>query len=365
MAFQMPLRMQWGEETVQDFAQLGIQVSAAPSPPLNFGTSAKGDKGEGKGYGKGGKGHALTIDDIAAQIEMITAGLHFKSTGQQIQVQISSIRPAQRLGSEDLDFDALASDCLEPGECIEIEAQAVTEDMFRSMQKRNPTEQEIEEFRKTLRFGLNDRVLCNCGERWFAGLVVGTAVPDDELLPYLVKTDPVPNAPTRTISVPCDIDDVCVQEVCFDPDSQLEFVKYAAPPVVNQSKRLRFAVGDKVVCRVRNSKEDDLECWVPGTVSSLWPQLPGERAWDMGGGISGLYADVVPYKVDLHTKTGIYCHKDHHTLIRRQGMEPQTRVRGISKRMEDRKSEDGKKILIDHETERRKVIAEESDDSDD
>jgi len=227
------------------------------------------------------------------------------------------------------------------------------------------TEQEVEKLRESLRYDLNDRVLCNCGERWLAGVVVGTAArgQDDEVFPYLVKTDPIPGAPSSTISVPYDDDEVCVQEVCFDPTSELDFVKYAAPPVVNKSKRLRFEVGTKVVCRVRNSKTDGLECWVPGTVSSLWPQLTGDNAWEMEGGISGRYADVVPYKVDLHSGSWILCHKDHHTLIRRQGMEPQTRVRGISKRMEVRQTQDGQE-RVDHETERRKIVVEQSDDSD-
>jgi hypothetical protein len=236
-------------------------------------------------------------------------------------------------------------------------------------QQPQPSEEELEKIRSTLRLGLNDRVLCNCGSRWLVGHIVGTAVfSDGDVLPYLVKTDNIPGLPSNTISVPEDKnDDVCIQEVCFDPCSQFHLVK-AAAPLVQQSNRpkLRFAVGDKVRCRVQNNPNDDLEQWEMGQVTSIWPQLcmPGDyNTWVLGD-VSGKYADAVPYQVDLMTGRWIYCHKDDHTLIRREGLQPVTRVRGMSKRIEVRKGEDGSKERIDHVTERRKVFVDEFSDSD-
>ena len=61
------------------------------------------------------------------------------------------------------------------------------------------TKQNLKEIRQTLRFGLSDRVICNCGPLWLPGSVVGTAVESDgELFPYLVKTDPIPGMPSST-----------------------------------------------------------------------------------------------------------------------------------------------------------------------
>merc|ERR1719335_1332433 len=136
----------------------------------------------------------------------------------------------------------------------------------------------------------------------------------------------------------------------------MHLVKAAAALVPESSKpKLRLAVGDKVVCRVRNDPKDGLEQWVPGAISFIWPKLSGDEAWNMGG-VSGKFPSCVPYKVDLTAGGWIYCHRDDHTLIRRQGMEPQARVRGISKRMELRKNEDGSQEKIDHVTERRKRL---------
>merc|ERR1719335_80623 len=74
------------------------------------------------------------------------------------------------------------------------------------------------------------------------------------------------------------------------------------------------------------------------------------------GEVSGKFPGFVPYKIDLTSGGWVYCHRDNHTLIRRQGMEPLTRVRGISKRLEVRKGQDGSKEKIDHMTERRKRL---------
>merc|ERR1719198_636890 len=117
------------------------------------------------------------------------------------------------------------------------------------MQKPQYSEEMLEQIRAQLRFTLNDRVLCFCGPRWLSGHIVGTAVPDDDLLPYLIKTDPIPGLPTKTISAPSDSDGCITQEICFDPVNQLHLVRAAASIVTEASKpKLRFALGDKVVC---------------------------------------------------------------------------------------------------------------------
>merc|ERR1712032_423716 len=200
---------------------------------------------------------------------------------------------------------------------------------------------------------------CYCGPRWLSGHIVGTAVPDDDgILPYLVKTDPLPGVPTRTISVPQDDDEICRQEVCFDPYSELHLMKAAAAPAPEAGKRnTRFTVGDEVVCRIRNRPDDKLEQWVPGKVSETWAKVPGEQKWEIGG-VSGDYPDAVAYKVDLSPSGWIYYHRDDYTLIRRKGLEPQTRVKGVSKRMEVRVAKDGSKTRFDHATERGKRLQE-------
>merc|ERR1712217_111957 len=112
---------------------------------------------------------------------------------------------------------------------------------------KQPKEKDLDKIRAKLRFGLNDRVVCNCG-RWISGHIVGTAVPNDgDILPYLVKTDTHPKLPSSTISVPEDSDDVCIQDVCFDPCNQLWLTQAAAIDIPETSRpKLRFAVGHKV-----------------------------------------------------------------------------------------------------------------------
>jgi len=226
------------------------------------------------------------------------------------------------------------------------------------------TEEELHMFRDCLRFGVNDHVLCNCGPRWLSGHIVGAAVPDaSSIIPYLVKTDPRPGLPSKTISVPKDTDDVCIQEICFEPCMELHLTKSAAFAVSDSCRpNLRFTIGDAVVCRVRNSVDDGLEQWAVGEVSLLWPKLPpcagAHHACEVGScgtcaevtGVFGELPNVVPYRIDLKSGSWVYCHRDHHTLIRREGMQPQQRVRGISRRMEVRTSQDGSKERVDHET---------------
>lgn len=185
-----------------------------------------------------------------------------------------------------------------------------------------------------MRYGLNDRVICRSGSRWSSGHIVGTAVFEEDglfqLSSYLVKTDPRPGIQSSIIRVENDNDETCKLEVCFDPCSELHLIKAAvAVPPKSRKPRTRFAVGSKVVCRVCNNIGDGLERWVSGTVSLIWAKLAGELTSEF----HSAHLDVVPYKIDLSSGSWIYCHKDDHTLIRREGMQPQIRVRGTSKRM--------------------------------
>jgi len=340
MACSITLRVRLNKETAERFGPSGFNIPWAETQPREIRCSEP----------------PLTIEDIAAWIEARVEGIYFQQTGGEDrgQAQVQQIRRAGSSRSRTLPWGDHADQYLRDGDTIVIGCAFVTEWMAASRQPKF-TEEELQVYRSMLRFGLNDRVLCYCGPRWLSGLVVGTAVPEEKtLLPYLVKTDPLPGLPSRTISVPSDRDDVCVQEVCFDPKTQLELVQAAAQAVKESARpKLRFAVGDRVVVRVRNSAEDALEQWLPGAVCSTWPQLGGERKWELGD-VAGEFPDAVPYQVDLGSAGLVYCHRDHFTLIRREGMQPQTRVKGISKRMEVVTAADGSREQVDHQTERRK-----------
>jgi hypothetical protein len=306
---------------------------------------------------------AMTIEDLATWIESIVEGnyMEFSDGKGDVQVQLSSIWQLGQSLETELPFKDNVSQHLKSGDTVIVDVCAITDSMEAQI-----SEQDIEKIRSALRFRLNDRVVCNCG-RWIAGHVVGTAVRSDGvILPYLVKTDKLPGLPSSTISVPEDIDEVCVQEVCFDVDSQLFLVQAAAALVPLTSRpKLRFAVGDKVCCRIRNSPNDGLEQWVSGEVVALWPKAfrDLDATWDMGEA-SGIFSDVVPYEVvEIPSGRRIYCHRDEHTLIRREGFQPLERVRGVSKRMEAIKNKDGKE-LIDHVTERRRPCVNDISDSD-
>lgn len=298
----------------------------------------------------------MTMDDLATVLEQEISN-QYDGDANEIQVQVRSVATLK----VPLPFEDPVTKHFKPGDTVIVDAMALSARQSRPQF----TEKMIKEVRKTLRFDLNDRVLCYCGPRHLSGHVVGTAVPDEgDLLPYLVKTDAVPGLPSRTISVPSDHDGCCVQEVCFDPASQMDLIKAGAALLPASSKpKLRFAAGDKIVCRIRNNPKDGKEQWVPGEITMLWPKLPGDLSWELGPA-SGKFPDSVPYRIDLGSGKWLLCHRDDHTLIRREGLEPQTRVRGISKRMELRKNKDGSKERIDHVTERRKrLISTDSSDS--
>jgi len=306
----------------------------------------------------------LSVEDMATWIESRVEGLYEKQTQGEDRAQVQ-IRWIKKEGAnEQMPWGDDARKYLSDGDKIVVDAMAMLESMA---MRRGPrlTEEQLEKVRKMLRFGLNDRVLCYCGPRWLSGHVVGTAVEDEDgVLPYLVKTDPIPGLPAKTISVPKDVDEICAQEVCFDPWTQLELVKCAATILKGDTKpKLRFAEGDKVAVRIRNAP-DGLECWISGKVAALWPKLPGDTKWAIDN-ISGEFPSEVAYRVDLVPQGWVFVHRDHHTLIRREGMQPKERVKGISKRIELRKNDDGSREQIDHQTERRKRMLEIADDDSD
>jgi hypothetical protein len=212
------------------------------------------------------------------------------------------------------------------------------------------------QIKKEPRFDLNDRVVCNLGMRWIGGRIVGTHPEETDDWCYLVKTDPHPGIESRTITVPEDIDEVCIQEVCFSP-TEMHLIKGAAKEI-SEGVALRFEVGERVSCRVR-CKSDALENWQSGEVVSLNVELPLPLEWgddEFDDEMKGVYPTSIPYLVKLDSGGSVLCHADNYTLIRREGFEPQTRVKGVSKRMEDRREAPGALVRFDHVTERRKVL---------
>lgn len=210
-----------------------------------------------------------------------------------------------------------------------------------------------------LRFDLNDRVVCNLGPRWVGGHVVGTDADNEQDWDYLVKVDRHPGLLEGSLTVPEDSDRICIQEVCFGVEN-MEQIKGAAPevPLDNSKQKLRFKAGDRVACRIRNG-DDGLEVWCLGAVAVVNAPLPGPLDWG-GDGLSGMYPSTVAYQVNLDNGTVVFCHADNYTLIRREGLEPQNRVKGVSKRMEDRQCLDGSRIRVDHLSERQRPIIESS-----
>jgi len=322
----------------------------------------------------------LTIRDVAGCIGTLVERSYETQTGRadRIQVLVDSIKTSKS-ADQDLPFDDDANQHFMPGDTIIVQSLSVCrvsrlqQDVKRaSFALASPVQSvalgipftEIPTFlkgvRASLRYGLNDRVICRSRSCWFSGHIVGTAVFEEaglfQLSPYLVKTDPRPGIKSNIIRVENDNDEICKLEVCFDPLSELYLIKAAAVVVAKSRKpKTRFTVGDKVVCRVHSNIDDGLEQWVSGTVSLTWAKL---GTVSLTSEINRAYLDLVPYKINLNSGGWIYCHKDDHTLIRREGLQSQIRFRGTSKRMEVRQSEDGTKERVDHATERRKRMGE-------
>lgn len=224
-----------------------------------------------------------------------------------------------------------------------------------------------------LRFSQGDRVLCNLGPRRLAGVVLSLNVedPDEEdprdaeLIPYVVKTDPIVGVePSRTISAPADEDMVICRERCFHSKSEMELAKWAAPTAFDKTKPLRFSVGDPVAIRVRD-RNDGFEQWADGTIMDLWPAFPG--VVDEDDFLKA--AAAVPYLVALKgmAHQTFYCHRDDHTLVRKPENKPQRPMKTISKRFEMRQLQNGAFEKFDHVTLRGKkmeTMVESESDSD-
>lgn len=317
---------------------------------------------------------SLDMEDVSSQVERYIENIfseRFASQWPGVKIQVQVCRIMDQANALEIARTEPVTQRLKPGDTVVMDLNAFPRLNQGTQETQQPecSDEMLEAFRSGLRFGLNDRVLCWCGPRHFSGHVVGTAVPDlasGTPFAYLVKTDALPEVASRTISVPSDNDGCCVQEVCFDPATQLDLVRCAASVITETHKhKLRFALGDKVVCRIQNHPDDGLENWVPGFISEIWPEI-GEAAWDVGEA-SGKFPNVVPYKIELSAcKSGrwVYCHRDDHTLVRREGMQSVVRVKGISKRIEHLTGADGDKFCIDHVTGRRKRELEQPSDND-
>ena len=114
-----------------------------------------------------------------------------------------------------------------------------------------------------------DRVVCNVGrERQWAAGTIQSVNEDDPIdprgpkLPYVVKIDP-PDA--RLISVPRDEYEVCRAEVCFGQRAGALLFTLFCLPLRKDRRKLRFGVGERVVCAVED-ESNDWTVWRTGTV---------------------------------------------------------------------------------------------------
>lgn len=187
--------------------------------------------------------------------------------------------------------------------------------------------------------------------------------PDDGLFSaYLVKTDRLSEAlPSTKTGVIRDAPEFCTRETCL-PMPLEKLVMFCAQQhaVLPQ---LRFLVGERVSFRIDDA-EDGLAQWLRGMVKEVWPKLPQPCEFE---GVQ--FADTVPYLLEAdeccgRTERSFYCHRDDHTLIRREEHIPQTRTSGIVKRMEKRLLADGTRVIFDHATCRSKPVMSGSDSSD-
>lgn len=217
-----------------------------------------------------------------------------------------------------------------------------------------------------LRFQQGDRVICNLGLYWAAGKILDVDVLDASdiegpRLPYMIKLDPEAGFKEPT-PVAVDDDSTVRREVCFYADSEVQLTKVSAelldskPPNV----KLRFEVGTRVGCRVRDT-EDAVSVWERGQIVEDWPSLPPPHQLPYGRRT----ARVVPYLVKLDSQHTVYAHRDDHTLIRLDEYIPQSMERGIAARFEIREAADGSRFRFDHYTMRGKKLEDGDDESDD
>merc|ERR1712224_440908 len=124
--------------------------------------------------------------------------------------------------------------------------------------------------------------------------------------------------------------------------------RYDSPP------KLRFAPGERVSFRVEDAK-DGLDQWLCGEVKEAWPKLHQPCQFE---GVQ--FVDTVP-AVEADSTFGrlevsYYCHRDDHTLIRKEENMPQERSFGIARRMEKRVLAGNTTVTFDHATCRSRKI---------
>lgn len=195
-----------------------------------------------------------------------------------------------------------------------------------------------------LRFQIGDRVFCNLGAPLYfrPGTVQERWVQQQgDWCPYLVVVDGKSRG--DMIAVPDDDDSVCMRETCFPAN---EFGNSLITHVSKYQKdkryrKLRFPVGEKVAFRVMDD-DDEMDCWIEGTVLKHWVELPGFKYVKEENVLQPWTQRkmVAPYlfSADFEEaeKCLFYGHEDDHTLVRLPQNKPRKRVRGIVERFETR-----------------------------
>jgi len=222
-----------------------------------------------------------------------------------------------------------------------------------------------------------DRVVCNVGRerQWAAGTIQSVNEddpidPDGPKLPYVVKIDP-PDA--RLISVPRDEYEVCRAEVCFGQRADALFFTLFCLPLRKDRRKLRFGVGERVVCAVED-ESNDWTVWRAGTVLDVDCSIEDEAKARQGKPRQGAPSSCtrsgevgrVPYRVQLDGSMCVLVHRDEHWLIRDLALQPEGARRAADgtralKRLEKRpkaKSDDADEWeAIDHMTRQVRSIA--------
>merc|ERR1719207_345441 len=101
----------------------------------------------------------MRVAHLAAGIEERVTGLYnqrlYQLVGGNEQLDMQVYRLREYLSDKELRFEDHVSEHLKPGDTVIADAQA----MLFPKEPCEYTEQDLENFRRTLRFGLNDRVL--------------------------------------------------------------------------------------------------------------------------------------------------------------------------------------------------------------
>ena len=163
----------------------------------------------------------------------------------------------------------------------EQEQQQQAQQQQAQQQAQQQEQQEQEQGERAWRFGQYDRVHCNIGGDvgWASGNVQAVDQQTEEgSLPYVVMLDP----PIKElVSVPADAGFCVLPSVCFaeSPAGGPCAEKIASEATVTsptRRRKLRFAVGDRVVCLCAGPDGTDWpRRWMAATVGALWHQPAG------------------------------------------------------------------------------------------